>query len=213
MSKIFTIQVPDQLWVDCWNTKKIESYTYSGPDTLYVLISNTTDQILEWSEELIENLSLSDNTVVEIDATNSKNLSIAHFLYSQGAEHTYTTEDETTHDGSIYQKFTNPVIQDYFDIKYDKSNGLSLEPMYKNTKTIAEEKAEKRLKYVKKYINVYDFDTETQVIIDKFLSDMTTYMTTMESVYPWKYITIDENEIPKIPSSLVSVFNTLPEIE
>lgn len=213
MSKIFTIQVPDQLWVDTWNTDKTESYAYSGPDTLYVLISGITNQILEWSEELIETSSLSKDVVVEIDTTDISNLSVAHFLHSQGAEHTYTTEDETNHDGSIYQKITNPLIHDYFELKYDKENGLYLDPIYKNSTTIAEEKAEKRLEYVKKYLNVYDFDAETQVIIDKFLSDMTAYMTTMATVYPWKYITIDENEIPKIPSSLVSVFNTLPEVE
>ena len=86
-------------------------------------------------------------------------------------------------------------------------------PIYKNTKTIAEEKAEKRIEYVKKYNDTYDFDADTQAIIDTFLSDMTAYMTTMSSVYPWKYVTIDENEIPKIPASIVTVFNTLPEVE
>lgn len=213
MSKTFTISVPDQLWVDTWSTNKTESYIYSGPNTLYVLINDFTDAVSYWSEEPIDLPTGSTDFVVELDATNDDNVPVAHFLHSQGIEHEYTYEDETNHDGSVYQKITNPVIQDYFDIKYDRGNGLYLEPMYKTTKTIAEEKAEKRLEYVKKYNNAYDFDEDTQATIDKFLTDMNTYLTTMSTVYPWKYESIDESDIPKIPASLVTVFNALPEVD
>lgn len=209
MSKTFTVNVPDQLWVDSWNTNKTESYTYSGPDTLYVLVRN--EEIESWSTEPIE--ATDDDSVVQLDATNNNDLPMAHFLHSQGAEHEYIYEDEVNHDGSTYQKITNPTIQDYFDLEYDRASGLQLTPTYKRAKTIAEEKAEKRLEYVKKYISVYDFDEETQKTIDAFLSDMNAYMTTMATVYPWKYVVIDENEIPKIPASLVSVFNSLPDVE
>lgn len=213
MEKTFTIDVPDQLWVDSWTNNETETYTYTGPETLYVLIDNVSDAVLYSSVENIELPESSNNFVVEIDATNDAQTPIAHYFNTQGVQHEYTYEDETNHDGSIHQKITNPVLQDYFDIEYDRGVGLVLEPIYKRTKTIAEEKAEKRLEYVKKYNNIYDFDEEIQGIIDKFLSDMTAYMTTMTVVYPWKYVTIDENEIPRIPASLVSVFNTLPEIE
>ena len=151
--------------------------------------------------------------VVTVDATDDSNLPVAYFIHTQGIEHEYTEEDETNHDDSVYKKITNPLIHDYFDIGYDSETGLHLTPIYKNTKTIAEEKAEQRLAYVKKYNDVYDFDADAQAIIDTFLTSMTTYMSTMASVYPWKYTTIDENEIPKIPASIVTIFNTLPEVE
>ena len=212
MSKTFTVKIPDQLWVDNWTEDKIETYVYSGPDVWYALIDDTTDLVVHWSADPIDN-PLSKDFVIELDATDDKNLPVAHFFHSQGTEHEYTYEDETNHDGSIYKKINNPVIQDYFDVKYNKGTGFYLDPMYKATKTIAEEKAEKRLEYVKKYDNVYDFDTETQATVDKFLDDMATYMTIMLTVYPWKYVTIDENEIPRIPTALVTVFNTLPEIQ
>jgi hypothetical protein len=211
MSKTFTVQVPDQLWVDIWDTNKTESYTYSGPDTLYVLVSSENNEVIEWSLEPIP--SPENAIVVTVDATNSDNLPIAHYLHSDISEHEYTYEDETNHDGSVYQKITNPTIQDYFDILYDNDNGLQLTLTLKQTKTIAEEKAEKRLEYVKKYNDMYDFEAETQGIIDTFLSNMNDYMTKMSTVYPWKYVTIDENDIPKIPASLVSVFSTLPEMD
>jgi len=213
MSKTFTINVPDQIWVDSWTENKTESYEYLGPSTYYVLIDGSTNLASMWSEESIDANPDTKDFVVTVDTTDDTNLPVAYFMHTQGNEHEYTYEDETNHDGSVYQKITNPLIHDYFDIGYDTDAGLQLVPIYKNTKTIAEEKAEKRIEYVKKYNDTYDFDADTQAIIDTFLSDMTSYMTTMSSVYPWKYVTIDENEIPKIPASIVTVFNTLPEVE
>jgi hypothetical protein len=213
MSKTFTINIPDQLWVDSWTENKTESYTYSGPNTWNVLIDGETNLASAWSEDSIEASPVTKDFVVTVDATVDANVPVAYYMHTQGIEHEYTYEDETNHDGSVYQKITNPLIQDYFDIEYDVDTGMHLEPMYKRAKTIAEDKAEKRIEYVKKYNDVYDFDADTQGIIDTFLSDMTTYMTSMSSVYPWKYVTIDENEIPKIPASIVTIFNTLPEVE
>lgn len=211
MSKTFTVNVPDQLWVDLWNTNKTESYTYNGPDSWNVLVNISTNEIMNWSTEAIETSS-SDEDIIIVDATDTNSIAVAHFFDTIRSDHEYTYETETNHDGSTYENITNPTIQDYFDVVYDEDNGITLAPMYKNPKTIVEEKAESRLAYVEKYNNVYDFDTETQETIDNFIASINTYMESMSNVYPWKYVTIDENNIPKIPASLVSVFNTLPEV-
>jgi hypothetical protein len=213
MGKTFTVNVPDQLWLNSWTENKTESYTYEGPNTWNVVVSGDTLLASTWSEDSVEVGSDTKDFVVTIDATDDANLPVAYFMHTQGIEHEYTEEDETNHDDSVYKKITNPLIHDYFDIGYDSETGLHLTPIYKNTKTIAEEKAEQRLAYVKKYNDVYDFDADAQAIIDTFLTSMATYMSTMASVYPWKYTTIDENEIPKIPASIVTIFNTLPEVE
>lgn len=213
MSKAFTVSVPDQLWVDSWTENKTESYTYTGPDALHVIVNTQTDEVHNWSEDPLTASEDNAEIVVTIDATVDDNVPVAHFLYSVGAEHTYTYEDETNHDGSIYQKITNPTIHDYFDLAYDADNGINLTPLYKNPKTIAEEKAENRKAYVEKYNNVYDFEADTQATIDTFLTAIDDYLAGMVGAYPWKYVVIDENNIPKIPASLVSTFSTLPEIE
>lgn len=218
MGKTFTVNVPDQLWLNSWTENKTESYTYEGPDTWNVVVCGESLLASEWSEDAIEAASDAD-IVVTVDATDDANLPVAYFMHTQGAdsitaeEREAAEEDETNHDDSVYKKITNPLIHDYFDVGYDNETGLHLTPIYKNTKTIAEEKAEQRLAYVKKYNDVYDFDADAQEKIDTFLTSMTTYMSTMASVYPWKYTTIDENEIPKIPASIVTIFNTLPEVE
>lgn len=213
MEKTFTINVPDELWVNAWNNNKTETYTYNGPDTLYVLVSDRSDDVAIWSTEPINVDPNSKDFVIEINATDDQKIAVAHYINTHGSDHEYTYEDEANHDESIYKKITNPVLQDYFYITYDRLSGVVLEPIYKNTKTIAEEKAEKRLAYVKKYDTMYDFDAETQAVIDNFLFNMNTYIASMTTVYPWKYVTIDESEIPKVPALLTSTFSLLPDLD
>jgi hypothetical protein len=213
MEKTFTINVPDEIWVDSWNNDKIETYTYTGPDTVYVLISDKTDDIVTWSEDLITTDENSLDFVVEIDATLETMTSVAHYIMSNGAEHEYVYKEVTNHDGSVHTQFTNPVIGDYFDVSYNRISGVILEPVYKNIKTTAEEIAENRLAYVKKYDNIYDFGDTDQASIDAFVAKIDSYLTTMSDVFPWKYITIDNSNIPKVPVKLIQLFSTLPDID
>jgi hypothetical protein len=73
--------------------------------------------------------------------------------------------------------------------------------------------AKERLAIVKKYDIAYDFDAEDQTKIDTFISNINTYLDSIATAYPWKYITMDISEIPKIPASLQLLFNQLPEID
>lgn len=213
MENTFTINVPDQLWVDSWTNNKTETYTYSGPKHLYVLIDDNLDSVLYFSLEEIHPEDTSSNFVIKIDTIDDTQKAIAHYFITQDNEHEYTHEDETNHDGTIYQKITNPLLRDYFDIMYDREIGLSLYPIYKNLGTILEDKANIRLNYVKKYDDTYEFDNDTQIVIDAFLSSMNTYLTTMATAYPWKYIQINKTEIPKIPALLITIFSALPELD
>lgn len=211
MDKTFTISVPDEIWVNSWNDNKTETYTYSGPSTIKVLVETRNNwDILSWSEsdyeevqdyESVVELSVDDNTV-----------SAAHWLVSKGTEHTYSYTSVTNHDNSVYQKIDNPTIQDYFELKYNPLDGFSLLPIYKKTETDVERVAKERKDYVVKYSNAYDFDTETKATIDTFLTSIDSYLASMQTVYPWKYVTIDKNEVPKIPASLIVAFKELPEI-
>jgi len=98
MSKTFTVNVPDQLWVDSWTENKTESYTYDGPSTWNVLIDGNTNLASDWSEDPIEALPGTRDVVVTLDATDDSNLPVAHYMHTQGVDHEYTVEDETNHD-------------------------------------------------------------------------------------------------------------------
>lgn len=213
ITKQYTVSVPDELWVDSWNNNTEKTYTYEGPETLYVVVSTVDDfSIIRWSETAIAEEDINENeTVVELDANTLT--AQADYLVSFAAEYEYTFENETQANGDVYEGISNPRVQDYFDLLYSIANGFTLDPIYKVTLTVNEEIALERKKYVQKYDDAYDFDADTQTVIDTFMTNMNNYLDSMATVYPWKHVTLDETAIPKIPASLIATFNTLPEIQ
>lgn len=209
MDKTFTINVPDEVWVDSWNDNKTESYDYSGPEKIWVLVGRDNTPS-EWSETEITANEDRGEIVVEVDA--NTDTAIAYHLVHQDKAWEYTYTEETNHDGSKYNAIDNPRLHDYFALDHVTGEGLSLDPIYKKATTIAEEKAMERLAYVKKYDDAYDFDADTQSTIDTFIAATNTYLNNMKTVYPWKYVTISHDDIPKIPASLITVFKELPEL-
>lgn len=214
ITKEYTVSVPDELWVDSWNNNSQKTYSYTGPETLYVIVSLDNDfSILRWSDtQPSEEEILEREKVVEIDATTDA--AWADYLWTHSGEgFEYTYETETLPNGETYEGISNPRVQDYFDLKYTPANGFTLDPIYKVTLTLAEEKAISRKKYVQKYDDAYDFDTDTQAVIDTFITNINNYLDSMSNVYPWKYVSIDETQVPKIPASLIVLFKSLPELD
>lgn len=209
MEKTFTINVPDEVWLNSWNNNKTETYDYVGPEKIWALVTRDNTPSA-WSEtELVANES-NGETVYELDA--NTDTAIVYHLVHQSQEWEYTYTAETNHDGSTYDAIDNPRLHDYFSLDHLAGTGLTLEPIYKKATTIAEEKATERLAYVKKYDDTYDFDADIQTVIDTFVTDTETYLNKMSTVYPWKYVTISHDDIPKVPATLVAVFKELPEI-
>jgi len=211
MEKTFTVNVPDDLWVDSWTENKTTDYTYNGPSTINVLVSLTDDfPIVRWSEDDITVDDEDKELVVTIDA--DTDTAIAHAIVNAGAEHEYTYTTITNHDDSTHEEINNPTINDIYEVEYTPANGFELEQIIKQSETMNERTAKERLAYVVKYDEAYDFDDATQTVIDTFKTNIDNYLTTMSTVYPWRYVTIDATVIPKIPASLVATFNTLHDI-
>lgn len=211
MEKTFTVNVPDDLWVDSWTENKTTDYTYNGPSTINVLVSLTDDfPIVRWSEDDITVDDEDKELVVTIDA--DTDTAIAHAIVNAGAEHEYTYTTITNHDDSTHEEINNPTINDIYEVECTPANGFVLKQIIKQSETMNERTAKERLAYVVKYDEAYDFDDATQTVIDTFKTNIDNYLTTMSTVYPWRYVTIDATVIPKIPASLVATFNTLPDI-
>ena len=213
MDKEFTIDVPDEIWVDAWDDSNTETYTYLGPETIYVLISDRTDDVSMSSESEITIEDGNLDFVVEVDATVDANLPVAHWLHTQGTDPDHTFADETMHDSSVYSGIANPTIHDYFDISYARDAGVTIEPIYKNTTLENELVADTRLAYVNKYANAYEFDDTVTGIITTFVAAIATYKALVATSYPWKFVTLDVAEVPRIPASLVVAFNAMPDPE
>jgi hypothetical protein len=205
MKKDFTINIPDEYWIDSWENNNSITYSYDGPEKIYVRKRQAT--IVDWSIEQIEATNEGE-TIIEIDATEQTD--VAHFMVSMSEDVVYEFENETNPDGSIYKRIINPKIQDLFYMFLDSGlNKILLKPIYKKTDSLATINARKKLDYVKKYNNTFEFETDIKTTIDKFISDTETYLIELSTVYPWKYIEIPDNS-PKIPTILIEKFASLP---
>jgi len=213
MVKTFTVNVPDNLCVDAWTENKTTTYTYNGPETLNVLVSLKGDfDIISWAEgDFDRDIDEEIEQVIALDA--NTDTSFAYALYHANDEWEYTFTTITNHDDSTHEEISNPKLLDMYDLNYYTDGGFRLDPIYKNSETMNEKKAKERLAYVTQYDDAYDFDTDTQAVIDTFKTNIATYLDSMSTVYPWRYIEIDPNEIPKVPASLVITFNDLPNID
>lgn len=214
ITKEFTVDVPDTWWVNSWDNGDTQTYTYDGPDTLWVAVHLKDDFSIEEVSDSAITRDLPEQEemyeIVELDADANPAVAATLWMSFNDWEYTYTTG--TNHDDSTYEEIANPTIKDLYEVKWSIANGLELDPIYKQTETEAEKTAIERKAYIKKYDDAYDFDTDTQAAIDTALAAFDTYLTTMANCYPWRYITIDKAEIPRIPASLITVFNALPEV-
>jgi len=212
MEKTFTVNVPDDLWVDAWTENKTTSYTYNGPETLNVVVSLEGDfDVITWSDgEIDRTIDEEKEQLVTIDA--NTDTGVAYHFWHAADEWEYTYDTITNHDDSTHEEINNPRLRDIYDPKWTPADGWSLDPIYKATETLGEVLAQERLAYVVKYDDAYDFDADTQAIIDTFKTNVQTYLDSMATVYPWRYETLDQSAVPKVPATLVTVFNDLPHI-
>lgn len=209
MRKEFTLAVPDEYWVDSWKENKTMSWVYEGPEKLYVLMT-VTGNFISWQAEEIIRPTDSPEKVVVIDA--AVDTDVAYFLVSQPAEHVYEFAQETNHDGSTYEYFINPKIQDLFTLEVVQPHGLDITPIFKKTKTIHEITVQKRKQYVLDFYKTYEFDDEADQLIKEFLTKADAYLEKMEKIYPWKYVEISDSDVPKIPIKLMKILNELKKL-
>lgn len=223
MQKEFTVNIPDELWVDSWENELTTTYTYEGPQNFYLGVDDNNSiayvkhgDLDSEADPFTEEEAAGYNWHITVDA--DVNPEFAWFLYHQ-ADVEYVHEDVANHDGSTYSKITNPTLREYYtlDCRFvegsTETKELFLDPLYKDPNMDLKTIANDRLKLVKKYDDAYDFDTEDQTKIDTFISNIEAYIASLASAYPWKYVTTDVTEIPKVPTSLQLLFNQLPEID
>lgn len=211
MQKEFTIKVPDEIWVNKWSEGREETYTYKGPEKIFVRVEKN-EVMREWYERK-EDVPLEDGEkVMEVDA--SEQPDVAHWFVTTDEDHVYEYVTITNHNGSTHEEKANPTIHDYFEAQYAFNRPkIWLEPIYKELDTPQEAKARKRLSFIKKYDKLYDFDDQTQKLIDDSIKRLNDYLKIMDSVYPWRYVEIPDDEIPRIPASLLKEFSDLPDLD
>jgi hypothetical protein len=128
MQKQFTIEIPDELYVNSWEEDLSATFTYNGPDTIYVVVSLIKQDDNEDVEEVfnfaffepVENPIFQDTEkykIIEISA--EQNTALAELLVQKNnSNYEYTYADEENFDGSIAPVITNPRITDYYTLNY-----------------------------------------------------------------------------------------------
>lgn len=211
MQKTITVNVPDELWVIGFTQNKTAEFTYNGPEVIWAVIDNNFISPTYYIEEPAE---LPEGKIVKqitLATASDAETAAAIILVNSADEYTYTYVDETNHDGSIYKKITNPKLQDIYLIQV-LGDTFTLVQVLKDTSNPLTTIANQRMAYVRKYSDTYEFSAENATSINTYLSALSTYLNTVETAYPWKYVTYNTSEIPKVPVALVSLFNSLPTI-
>jgi protein-tyrosine-phosphatase len=216
MQKQFTVNVPDELWVDSWDNELTATYNYDGPQYFYIAVDNNNSMSdIKEAEPFTEDEVAKYDYVLTIDAEVNPEIAYALHVHEHEA---HEFEDVINHDGSIYKRITNPCLKDYFVVDFRSATEnpsekeAFLSPIYKDKTNILHTTAVARLETVKKYSNVYDFESADQAKIDTFIQTMTAYIELVSTAYPWKYITFNVSEVPKVPVALQLLFNQLPEL-
>lgn len=211
MQKTLTIKVPDELWVNKFEKNQTKTYEYDGPESFWISIKDEHIALTAFEDEPTIIQSTENKHFIDIANASEVELACAIMIVHGAESYEFVYSDKVNHDGSIYKEISNPRLEDYYSAKFIEGK-IVLQVITKDPTLQNEIIARERRDYVLKYFNTFDFDEEDRAKIQNFLEKINTYLESMRNVYPWKYIEIDKNEIPKIPTSLIQVFNTLPEL-
>ena len=211
----FTVNVPDEWWVDSWSNNDTLSYTLpdEAPSHFWYLNHEGTDnQRIFFDSDEAQGFAMNDGWTSEKLACADYPAAAAH-EWHRTRDHTYTTENVTMKDGQVYKKKTNPLLSDLFTLD-DSLGKPKLNAMIKYPTTYAEHRVATRKTYVSRYNNVYDFESSVQTKIDNFLAAADSYATMMATVYPWQLDSLNDTTgcfaTPKVPTDLITVFSGLP---
>lgn len=216
MDKTISYSIPDELWVNNFSENKTANFTYSGPETIF-LVADLNSNIFITTTDSRDSFSGQENQyrLIEVDIlTAPDKLVMAAIVLNSKVDSTPNTfVDEVNHDGSIYSKIENPKACEYYEVILQGIDTVDLRLIVKSTDNPNLQVAKERKKYVETYSSTYEFTGNTSTLISEFLVSINNYIAVIEKAYPWKYITYNSNEIPKIPAELVSVFNAMPVIQ
>lgn len=224
MQKVFTIDIPDEIYIDSWENGRTASFTYNGPEMVYAVIVSDSQTLAKTSiepfpEDSVYNIQTEKYTVLEISA--ETNTALAHYIceINDTTPYQYQYIDTENHDGSIFAEPTNYRLKDYFSIIYNidlETPILEITPIYMSTEVWELEQLP--LVRNKLEILIYNRDnvdhTESNsALIASSILALEEYKSTIASARSWKYETIDMTEIPTISKSLEKMLVPVPRVE
>lgn len=219
MQKEFTINIPDERWIDSWENNLTLTKTYIGPSKFYAPIDLETNNLLGVYFETTPTQSPYTNaekfSIYEIDAdTDAAIAQLIQEITDDEYKLSYIREfeDEVLHDGSIYAKTTNPMISDYYRLEYDTEiSKIVLEAIVNDSWHIPQ------LNIVNQKLDVLKYNRDNVAFSESMLTkintaitQLETYKSTIVNARNWKYDTFNMNEIPQISKSVEQSLKPVP---
>jgi hypothetical protein len=225
MEKQFTIKIPDELYVNSWEQNLTASFTYSGPETLYAVISlvKSEDDV----EEVLSILSLEPITnpvflntdnykVVEISA--NTNTPLAEIIFQRkNSEYVYNYTDFENFDGSVAAVISNPRITDYYTVDYtlnDEKTGyeFKLLPIYKYPQQLnILGEIDRKLELLEYNKTSGGQNQQTLTKINEAIAALNSFKQTIKDERPWKFDKLpDSSAIPPISKALEMSLKPIP---
>lgn len=210
MEKTFSKPVPDELYIDSFAQSKTASYTYTGPETLNVIVDSQlggVEHILLPGETMAYNPEL--QTQITLDANTATD--VAYYV-TNTATPEREFETENLPGNNTYEKLTNPTIRDYYNINYNIETGeWEWKVITRLTKTPLNDLANKYKQYIETNKSKIETNAALTTLANTYLAELETFNTTgIGSIPSWKFIEISLADVPAPPSQLVVAFNVLP---
>lgn len=206
MEKTFSIPLPDELWVDAFTENKTIQYSYNGPDIVSVEIG-VGDTIGGVVSDLNDYTLTPESKIVEVSGANETD--IAYGLLSAELPHDdHVFEDVVNHDGSIYQRITNPHFQDIYTLEYNTDTGFSKVLTVKDPDNSLKIANDKNILFVTTSLLHIQLEENDDVVYQNYLIKANDFNDEIKSLYPWKYSEeITDLVVPSIPLSLIRIIN------
>lgn len=230
----FTYPVPDEIWVENWSQGLTGTLAYKGPAEVnmwfddYTLTFVGSDFDLDSDQDGMPDTTQAGHeglTKITVNAGDGHRSAAACWLAKLRATDQNTNAmdsdelpDEVTTDittaGRNYQKITNPRPDHLFDLALtdeggEDSPGFALEHILKHPESHHEFEAKKRKAKVQYYVNTYDLGTDAETAGTNYISAVDDYLESIDSHYPWQFITVPMNTVPKIPLSVMTAVSTI----
>jgi hypothetical protein len=229
MEKQFTINIPDELYVNSWEKNLTATFTYNGPDKVYAVIQLIKSQDDNVPDEEVFNtisteqidseifLDVEKYKIIEISA--NTDTALAELLYQRKNDgYSYVYQDVENFDGSTGVIISNPRITDYYTVVYSLNDEktkyeLKMLPIYKfpqQLEIVAEvDKKLELLNYNKDSVSTHTSETINK--ITQAIATLNSFKETIKNERPWKFDKLpDSNVIPKISKSLEMSLKPIP---
>ena len=219
MQKEFTINIPDERWIDSWINNLTLTKTYTGPSKFYAPINLETNDLVGVFLETIPTDGPYINTekfnIYEIDA--NIDTAIAQVILETTDQeyklnYIHEFEDEVLHDGTTYAKPTNPMVSNYYRLGYDSENAkVILEPVYSDNWKLPQLIAVDLKLAVLNYNKTNTAFSQTMLTkINSAIAELETYRATIANARNWKYDIFNMDEIPKVSKSVEQALKPIP---